>query len=64
MKRYIVKKFRRARRDICRFIISFDTCPPEYRKHWGKHFLEFVEIVAAGIAVMYFFVILALISGM
>lgn len=36
MKKIIRKTFRKARRDVCRYIVSFDTCPMENRKNYGQ----------------------------
>lgn len=40
IKRMIQKNFRKARRNVCRFIISFDTCPSDYRKNYKELILN------------------------
>ena len=36
MKKEIKKAFRRVRRNVCRYIIGFDTCPKECRKNYKQ----------------------------
>lgn len=40
IKRFVRKSFRRARRNVCRYIISFDRCPAGYRKNYKELFLN------------------------
>jgi hypothetical protein len=36
MKKEIKKAFRRARRNVCRYIIGFDACPEGCRKNYKQ----------------------------
>lgn len=33
-KKIVRKTFRKARRKVCRYIVSFDRCPTSYRKSY------------------------------
>ena len=33
-KKFVRKTFRKARRKVCRYIVSFDRCPTSYRKSY------------------------------
>jgi hypothetical protein len=32
--KFVRKTFRKARRKVCRYIVSFDRCPTSYRKSY------------------------------
>lgn len=36
MKRAIKREFRKARRNVCRYIVGFDTCPDYLKKNRKK----------------------------
>ena len=39
-KRFVRKTFRKARRKVCRYIVSFDRCPASYRKNYKNIILN------------------------
>ena len=45
-KRFVRKTFRKARRKVCRYIISFDRCPASYRKSYKDIILNAVHVYA------------------
>lgn len=50
------KQFYLLRRKICRWIMSFDTCPACYRKNFRRAFLEGLTYIAAVFGAFLFFV--------
>ena len=61
-KRFIRKTFRRARRKVCRYIVSFDRCPASYRKNYKAIILNALACSAlcfVGTLLMMFLVLLA-----
>lgn len=39
-KRFVRKTFRKARRKVCRYIVSFDRCPTYCRKNYKEIILN------------------------
>jgi hypothetical protein len=60
MKKEIYKIFRRARRNVARFIVGYDRCPVECRKNYRQ--LVIFGFKAALLVIM--FVSLFLMSGL
>lgn len=62
IKRYIRKTFHKARRNVCRYIISFDRCPASYRKNYKELILNGLACLALSFASVAFLMLLVLMS--
>lgn len=61
-KRFVRKTFRKARRKVCRYIVSFDRCPTSYRKNYKDIILNALACSALcffGILLMMLLVLMA-----
>lgn len=62
IKKYIRKTFRKARRNVCRYIISFDRCPASYRKNYKQLILNGLACLALSLVSVTFLMLLVLMS--
>ncbi len=62
IKKYIRKTFRKARRNVCRYIISFDRCPASYRKNYKELILNGLACLALSFVSVAFLMFLILLS--
>ena len=62
VKRYIRRTFRKARRNVCRYIISFDRCPASYRKNYKELILNGLACLALSFVSVAFLMLLVLMS--
>lgn len=49
------KQFYLLRRKICRWIMSFDTCPMSYKKNFRAEFLRALTYLATAFGALVFF---------
>ena len=61
-KKFIRKTFRRARRKVCRYIVSFDRCPTYCRKNYKDIILNGLACFALCIVGVLFMMMLVLIA--
>lgn len=61
-KRFVRKTFRKARRNVCRYIISFDRCPASYRKNYKELILNGLACLALSIVSVAFLMLLVLMA--
>ena len=62
MKKAIRKHFRKVRRNVCRYIVGFDTCPKSLRKNRKelmKQGLTCVVMCAFGVLAFFLLVLMA-----
>jgi hypothetical protein len=62
MKKVIRKHFRKVRRNVCRYIVGFDTCPKSLRKNRKelmKQGLACVTMCAFGVLAFFLLVLMA-----
>lgn len=62
VKRFVRKTFRKARRNVCRYIVSFDRCPASYRKNYKELFLNGLACLALSFVSVAFLMLLILMS--
>lgn len=61
-KRFVRKTFRKARRKVCRYIVSFDRCPASCRKNYKDIILNALAcfgLCIVGVVFMMFLMLLA-----
>ena len=61
-KRFVRKTFRKARRKVCRYIVSFDRCPTSYRKSYKDIILNALACFALCFFGTLFMFVLALMA--
>lgn len=61
-KRFVRKTFRKARRKVCRYIVSFDRCPTSYRKSYKDIILNALACFGLCIVGIMFMMLLALMA--
>lgn len=61
-KKFIRKTFRRARRKVCRYIVSFDRCPTYCRKNYKDIILNALACFALCIVGVLFMMMLVLMA--
>lgn len=62
MKKAISKYFRKVRRNVCRYIVGFDTCPKSLRKNRKELMKQGLACVTMCIFGVVFFLLLTLIA--
>ena len=62
MKKAIRRYFRKARRNVCRYIVGFDTCPKSLRKNRKELMKQGLTCVAMCVVGVVFFMLLALMA--
>lgn len=62
MKKAIRRYFRKARREVCRYIVGFDTCPKSLRKNRKELMKQGLACVAMCVFGVLAFLLLALIA--
>lgn len=62
MKKAIYRYFRRVRRDVCRYIVGFDTCPKSLRKNRKELIKQGLVCIVMSIFGVFAFLLLVLIS--
>lgn len=55
------KYFRRIRRDICRWIVGFDNCPPCYQYNFLKKIITGIICLGVTFGILAFFFFLVII---
>ena len=61
-KRFVRKTFRKARRKVCRYIVSFDRCPASCRKNYKAIILNALACFGLCIVGVMFMMCLALLA--
>lgn len=61
-KRFVRKTFRKVRRKVCRYIVSFDRCPTSYRKSYKDIILNALACFGLCIVGIMFMMLLALMA--
>lgn len=61
-KRFVRKTFRKARRKVCRYIVSFDRCPAYCRKNYKEIILNGLACFALCFVSVLFMMMLALMA--
>ena len=59
IKRNIYRWFRRRRRNLARFILSFDNCPADNRKNFKDKILYGIFVSAVSICIVFVFAFFA-----
>lgn len=62
MKKAIRREFRKVRRNVCRYIVGFDTCPKSLRKNRKELMKQGLICVAMCVVGVVFFMLLALMA--
>ena len=62
MKKAIRREFRKVRRNVCRYIVGFDTCPKSLRKNRKELMKQGLACVAMCVVGVVFFMLLALLA--
>ena len=62
MKKAIRREFRKARRNVCRYIVGFDTCPKSLRKNRKELMKQGLACVGMCFVGVVFFLLLALVA--
>lgn len=55
-----MKTLRRIRRNICRYIVGFDSCPSGYRRNPWRTFTNIILAIALILVVLTFFLFLVI----
>ena len=62
-KRYIKRTFRKARRNVCKFIVGYDRCPVVNRKNYSSKLMEALACLALCLGtITFFFALLAFVA--
>ncbi len=62
MKKAIRREFRKVRRNVCRYIVGFDTCPKSLRKNRKELMKQGLACVTMCVVGVVFFLLLALVA--
>lgn len=59
IKRNIYRWFRRSRRNLARFILSFDNCPVDNRKSFKDKILHGIAVSCVSVCIIFIFAFFA-----